>query len=409
VRLTMTFLLLLVSLSCSLPHKSGPAPADPPAAFDTSDKPVRFQTRRTFSFENETTFFSNEFPGARLNEVSQTAPYHYEIEIAPENAPINNSAWFAFQVWSDREQSIQVTLTYRDGDHRYIPKLSGDGRSWHPIDSLGFQADTIEGTASLSLQIGPDTLWVSAQELTTAANMREWMRELSQHGFVELATIGNSVNGRELTAVEIRENPAARRHILIIGRQHPPEISGAIALKAFMERFVEDDALSRQFRRDYVISAVPVVNPDGVDEGHWRHNAHGVDLNRDWVSFNQKETAAVRDFFLRRTRQASEPVFFAIDFHSTQTDLYYPLSPDMPTNPPRLIERWLDAIAQHFPEESLDIQPSGIEWPTSKAFFYSTFRCPAIIYEVGDETDRELIMAKARYSATALMELLLEL
>jgi len=305
--------------------------------------------------------------------------------------------------------SSQVTLTYRDGDHRYIPKLSGDGRNWHPIDSEDFQADTLEGTVTLSLQIGPDTLWVSAQELITTANMQEWMRGLSQHDFVELEMIGTSVNGRELTAVEITENPGARRHVLIIGRQHPPEISGAIALKAFMERFVEDDDLSRRFRRDYVISAVPVVNPDGVDEGHWRHNAHGVDLNRDWVNFNQKETRAVRDFFLRRTQQASDPVFFAIDFHSTQTDLYYPLLPEMPTNPPHLLERWLDAIAQHFPEESLDIQPSGIALPTSKAFFYSTFQCPAVIYEVGDETDRELIRAKARYSATALMELLLEL
>jgi len=409
VRLTLTFLLLLASLSCSLPYQSGPAPAEPPAAYDTSDKPVHYQTRRTFSFENETTFFSNEFPGARLNEISQTAPNHFQIEIVPENAPINNSAWFAFQVWSEREQSIEVTLSYRDGDHRYIPKLSGDGRSWHPIDSQDFQADTIEGTVSLSLQIGPDTLWVSAQELTTTANMQEWMLRLSEHDFVELETIGTSVNGRELTAVVITENPGAGRHILIIGRQHPPEISGAIALKAFMERFVEDDDLSRRFRQSYVISAVPVVNPDGVDEGHWRHNAHGVDLNRDWVNFNQKEPTAVRDFFLRRTQQASDPVHFAIDFHSTQTDLYYPLLPEMPTNPPLLLERWLDAIAQHFPEESLDIQPSGIALPTSKAFFYSTFQCPAVIYEVGDETERELIRAKARYSATVLMELLLEL
>jgi len=409
VRLTTTFLLLLVSLSCSLPYQSGPAPSEPPAAYDTSDKAVRFQTRRTFSFENETTFFSNEFLEARLNEISQTTPNHYQIEIVPENAPINNSAWYAFRVWSQDARSIQVTLTYRDGDHRYIPKLSGDGRNWHPIDSEDFQADTLEGTVTLSLQIGPDTLWVSAQELITTANMQEWMRGLSQHDFVELEMIGTSVNGRELTAVEITENPGARRHVLIIGRQHPPEISGAIALKAFMERFVEDDDLSRRFRRDYVISAVPVVNPDGVDEGHWRHNAHGVDLNRDWVNFNQKETRAVRDFFLRRTQQASDPVFFAIDFHSTQTDLYYPLLPEMPTNPPHLLERWLDAIAQHFPEESLDIQPSGIALPTSKAFFYSTFQCPAVIYEVGDETDRELIRAKARYSATALMELLLEL
>jgi predicted deacylase len=405
----MTFLSLLVFLSCSSPQGTGPPSSDPPSGFDTTDKPVHYQTRRTYSFDNGTVFFSNEFPGGRLNSVSQTAPQNYQIGIEPENIPINNSAWYSFYILADDEQSIQVTLTYQDGNHRYVPKLSTDGQGWQPIDSQDYSVNTVENTAALSLQIGPDTLWVSAQELLATSHMQEWMEGLSHLGFVDLNSIGASVNGRELVAMRITENPEAGRHILIIGRQHPPEITGSIALKAFLERLSEDDSLSRRFRQNYVVSAVPLVNPDGVDEGHWRHNAHGVDLNRDWVNFNQIETTTVRDHFLRETQQAGEPVFFAVDFHSTQVDLFYTLSPNLTTTPPGLTEQWLDAIAQQFSGENLNIQPSGIGTPTSKAFFYSTFHCPSVIYEVGDETDREYIRAKARFAATALMELLLEL
>jgi predicted deacylase len=172
---------------------------------------------------------------------------------------------------------------------------------------------------------------------------------------------------------------------------------------------VEDDSLAQEFRQEYVISAVPVVNPDGVDEGHYRHNAYGVDLNRDWVEFKQQETTLVRDYFLRQTQHGSEGVHFALDFHSTWSDLFYSLLQSMTTDPPNLLDRWLEAIDDHFSGETLDIRPSGLSTPTSKTFFYSTFGCPSVIYEVGDNTDRDYVREKARYAATALMELLLEL
>ena len=73
------------------------------------------------------------------------------------------------------------------------------------------------------------------------------------------------------------------------------------------------------------------------------------------------------------------------------------------------MDEWLDSIQVHFPFEDLDIRPSGVGLPTSKAWFYPTFGSPAVIYEVGDETDRDLVRAKARVAATELMELLLAL
>ncbi len=38
---------------------------------------------------------------------------------------------------------------------------------------------------------------------------------------------------------------------------------------------------------------LPLLNPDGMALGHWRHNLGSVDLNRDWGIFGQPETTAV--------------------------------------------------------------------------------------------------------------------
>jgi cytosolic carboxypeptidase protein 6 len=116
---------------------------------------------------------------------------------------------------------------------------------------------------------------------------------------------------------------AASRHVLVISRQHPPEVTGTIALVAFVEEITGNSPLAHEFRRHFRTHIVPIMNPDGVDLGHWRHNTRGVDLNRDWIDFLQPETRMVRVAFLRETSRPGAAVWFATDFHSTQRDVTY--------------------------------------------------------------------------------------
>ena len=46
--------------------------------------------------------------------------------------------------------------------------------------------------------------------------------------------------------------------------------------------------------------------------------------------------------------------------------------------------------------------------PTSKAWAYGRFECPAITYEDGDKTDRDFIRRQATVAAEEMMRLLLE-
>jgi predicted deacylase len=200
----------------------------------------------------------------------------------------------------------------------------------------------------------------------------------------------------------------ASRHVLIIGRQHPPEATGTMGLLAFVEELVGETDLAVEFREYFRVHVIPLVNPDGVDLGHWRHNTGGVDLNRDWEAFNQPETRVVRETFSEILEQQGHEVWFAVDFHSTQNDVFYTLDRELETTPPGITDRWLSHIAAILPDYEVNDSPSGVDGPVSKNWFYRTFNAPALIYEVGDQTDRALIREVATTAAQGTMEILLD-
>ncbi len=399
--------LLLFTLVSGCSHRAlQPLSYDPPGSTVTTDKAIEFQPRRTISFSNTGVAVSNEFEGARLNDFWQVNDSVYTALILPENHPVNNSAWYAFKIWARSPQRVTVNLTYRHGTHRYYPKLSRDGRSWAPLDSSFFSRDTANGTATLKLDIGPDTLWVSAQELMTSRRFAEFVDELARLPFVHKRIVGHSRMGRPLFFLEIRESDAFQGQVFIISRQHPPEVTGTLALMTFVRTLCEDAPLARRFRQKFRVAVMPLVNPDGVDMGHWRHNAAGVDLNRDWFQFNQPETRIVRDTFTELAQD--RPVYFALDFHSTQEDVFYTLAKDLKTNLPEITDRWLAKLHELLPDYPINESPSGLGSPVSKNWFYQTFNAAAVTYEVGDEDPRDHIHRVAQAAARALMQVLLE-
>ena len=130
----LTLFLLPLLAGCSRAPNLVPQSYDPPGATDTRDKEIALQPRSVFSFPEEDVFISNNFPGGRLLHVKKTAPGAYLGSIAPENEPINNSAWYAFSAWSSQQQTIRLTLEYTGGTHRYWPKWSTDKP---PLDPIG--------------------------------------------------------------------------------------------------------------------------------------------------------------------------------------------------------------------------------------------------------------------------------
>ena len=159
-----SFLILLSFISCSSSEETITSlPYDPPGATITTDKEIFSQYYRTISFSNSGVFVSNEFEGARLNDFYQVDESTYTAVILPENTPINDSPWYAFKLWSIKEKNIKLNITYKDGTHRYRPKISYDGEHWKLYDSTKVSVDTTYNIATLDLKLKADTLWISSQ------------------------------------------------------------------------------------------------------------------------------------------------------------------------------------------------------------------------------------------------------
>lgn len=392
----------------------------PAQEVDTTTKPIAKQVRQVFSFEADGVYFTNDFDGARLNEIERTGENSYTILIAPENVPINMSPWYAFKVWSKAKKEIFVKLKYPEfAKHRYSPLISKNGLKWKPLEAARITEEE-KGTGEIGaesrpkrivmrLETGKKPIWISAQELQTSKHVFAWMNKLAAKRNLQIEEIGKSKDGKPLRMLTIG-NPNAKKMIMVISRQHPPEVTGYFAMQAFVEKISDNSKLSKQFRKEFAVYVVPLMNPDGVDAGHWRHNSGGVDLNRDWTKFNQPEGKAVSEFLKKRERETRGKFYFGIDFHSTWDDIYYPMEKNFTdSNMPNLMWNWLDNIKKAIPNYEPNIKPNEKAEPAivSRNYFYVSHKMEAIVFEIGDNTSREFIKKKGEVGAAELMKLLL--
>ena len=163
-----------------------------------------------------------------------------------------------------------------------------------------------------------------------------------------LSRIGQSVKGRDIWMVTLQDNtpitqtpaltqdaqpdatgpspvptgdgvakpgwgPPIPKKLLYLCRQHGHEPASTEGALAFIEKLVKtppDSPLAQDLQR-VTVFVIPMANPDGA-EAFLRHNAHNVDLNRDWLRQTQPETRA----WLRAIKQVRP------DLMTDQHELY---------------------------------------------------------------------------------------
>lgn len=397
-------LLLLTIYSCQTTYQA--KPHDFPKPVDTTDKPVEFQEKKMYATQSGVSA-DNLFDGARLNDFQQLNQDTFQASIHPENKPINPSAYYAFRLWSGIPKKVVVELNYTSGFHRYPPKISSDGETWTFLDSTKVQLAKDSVNAFIELDLNSDTLWVAAQELQTSTHVKNWCLEKAKMAGVEFHIAGKSKQGRDMVLLDISQGENKKKDMIaIISRQHPPEVTGYMAMRAFIEEILADKPLSNDFRKKYHLLVFPLMNPDGVDLGHWRHNAGGIDLNRDWAKYNQPEVKTVADYIAKTAKTNKSKVLLGIDFHSTWYDILY-TNKQSAKNLPRFKDYWVAGFRDVLRGEKIRERPSKIGRPVSKSWFLTQFEAEGITYEVGDGTPRELIIIKGRAAAIEMMELLI--
>lgn len=364
---------------------------------------VALQARQQWRFEQDAVTFSNRFDGARLDNVERLGERHYRLTIAPETVPINPSPWYGFSVSSDTPRQLELEFHYTESKARYLPWLSRDGgRSWqNPAPAaLG---ETADGEVRLLVDADPLQLRIWAQRPVRLEDIECWETALRQRITLDVEVIGASVLGQPLRMLAFG-NPDATRVLLVLGRQHPPETTGSRALMAFIDALAADTPDATAFRASTRVLVVPVMNPDGVVEGHWRTNANGIDLNRDWREFRQPETRAVRDMLQREVRAHGRKLAFALDFHSTWKDIFYTVTDDPARAPGGVLRRWMDAMQAEYPGRITEAPGNNPDTGVFKSWAFAEYGAPAVTYEVGDGTTDDELNDLAAFAADTLVQ-----
>ncbi|MEW4925120.1 M14 family metallopeptidase [Algibacter sp. 2305UL17-15] len=355
-----------------------------------------------------TVHFDSNFAGARLDSVSNSGNETYVAYISPAFEPVNKSPYYAFSISSEIEKTIEVQLNYGAYKHRYIPKLSMDKSSWKKIDAKNIKLDTIKGTATLKLDVSKQKLYVSAQEIETSKDTYAWVdRLVAKHSNLKKVVGGKTANGNNNYCMEL-ENSKIKRAVVLIARQHPPETpGGTIGFKAFYEALLSNSDDAEAFRNNFNLYAFPLLNPDGADMGHWRHNANGKDLNRDWIEFTQPETKMVKTYLEKKVLEG-QSIAFGIDFHTSYSGPYLLILDSINESKTKgIIPKWVENIEKHSDFE-VETRRRSQELPYCYNYIYNQFGAEAVTYEEGDEIHRTLVKKRARVYANQLMKTLLK-
>jgi len=376
---------------------------------DTTDKVIVNQVKQTFELKDLGVYVSNEFDGARLNGFNKLNDSTGQLSVYPENEPINNSAYYAFKAWSKESRPFYFTFHYPKGyKHRYLPKLKINDK-WVIMDSSQvFKKDSI---VTVKVQLSADPIIIAAQEIETSGDVNNWVTNLikDKESIVSYTTFGKSRLGKNLKVLNISKGDVKNKDVIILlTRQHPPEVTGYYAFQNFLKTILENSELSDEFLSKYHVIAFPLMNPDGVDSGHWRHNMGGVDLNRDWSVYNQPEIKQTVSYINKTLKKNNSKLILGLDFHSTFHDVFYTNVTRDGTTLPNFISEWFNGIEDNIPGYKVNEDSANSDKPVSKGWFLYGHNAVGITYEIGDATSKDDIQKVGSVSAIQMMTILIQ-
>lgn len=357
--------------------------------------------------------FKADFEAARLHTCAALEDGSYLLTTDAENRPINPSPWYAFTVNPNTKQAdkkITITIAAIKAKARYLPKIQMPNDSWQALDF-----ELTEAGMKFTLELNNTAIKIAGQPIINNKDYDTWASAFAEQGTYEKIDIGKSTQGRSIFAL-VNKKASNHEWLVLIGRQHPPELTGAMAMFSFATSINNSpqnntDELDAFYNRFNVL-IVPNVNPDGVASGNWRHNTKGADLNRDWGKFEQVETSLVNAYMesLLLPKAMQKPkLVFALDFHSTQQDIFYTMPNDYSVAPADFSDKWLAQVKTNTVSSFVVRNRPGNSPGRGvfKQFIADTYNVHAVTYEMGDNTPQALIDHVAKASANELVKLML--
>lgn len=136
-------------------------------------------------------------------------------------------------------------------------------------------------------------------------------KKISRNKNVTKIIIGKTTLKNKIEALRFGKG---LKNVYIIARQHPGETIGSWMLEGFLTTFFSNKMKqkAKSLLNKYTFHIISMVNPDGVQLGHWYTQKNGHNCNREW---NSKKCPEIRMVYNYINKEKGD-IFF--DFHGDE-------------------------------------------------------------------------------------------
>ncbi|MGF1699540.1 M14-type cytosolic carboxypeptidase [Photobacterium makurazakiensis] len=259
--------------------------------------------------------FSN-FESGNIHVVKAETPEDIQLTIPADNQS-DIAQWFHFRLESQPQVQHKIQINdlaksaYPEGWQGYDVVASYDREEWFRIPAE-FDGDTL--TFNVIPEYG--SMYFAYFAPYTYDRHQDLLHQAQMHFNCQLETLGQTLDGNDMSLLTIGEPAEGKKNIWIIGRQHPGETMAEWFIEGLLQRLLDEtDTVGRALLDKAVFNIVPNMNPDGSIRGHLRTNAIGVNLNREWQTPSMEKSPEV---FLVRERMLATGVDMFLDIHGDE-------------------------------------------------------------------------------------------
>jgi len=193
--------------------------------------------------------------------------------------------WFYFRLQGARGERCTMRFlnagdsTYPDGWKDYQAVASYDRKNWFRVPTA-FDGNVM--TISHTPQF--DSVYYAYFEPYSWERHLDLLARAQTSPLVRVEDLGSTVEGRDLNVLVIGD-PAARKKVWVIARQHPGEAMAEWFADGMVEALLDtSNPVAQKLLKHAVFYIVPNMNPDGAVNGNLRTNSTGANLNREWMT-----------------------------------------------------------------------------------------------------------------------------
>jgi len=142
------------------------------------------------------------------------------------------------------------------------------------------------------------------------SDLDAFLKKNSSNPYLAKSVLTRSRKGRDVELLQIGKSGPGVKAMLLTCRHHACETMASYVFEGFLKAAMSDTRAGTEFRKKYVLYAVPFVDKDGVEDGDQGKGRRPHDHNRDYGEGSiYPEVKAIKKL------GASKNIKFALDLH----------------------------------------------------------------------------------------------